>query len=187
MCGRGDVEASTRSHVPHLHHVHTLEVASALLLALDGFEERLEVALAERARALALDDLVEDRRAVLDGLGKDLQQVAVGVAVDEDAELGELVDRLVDGADAALELVVVGRRDGEELRRRGCGASRRCRGCRRSPSRRAGRRRRRRTRGTRRSGSCVLPFAGSLIGNLIRSFPFDITFDISDEYSVEMS
>jgi hypothetical protein len=33
----------------------------------------------------------------------------------------------------------------------------------------------------------LLAAAGSLIGNLMRSFPLAITFDISDEYSVEMS
>ena len=41
----------------------TSEVAAALLLALDGLEERLEVALAEAERAVPLDQLEEDRRA----------------------------------------------------------------------------------------------------------------------------
>ena len=41
------------------------QVAAQGLLALDGLEERLEVALAEAARTFALDDLEEDRRAVL--------------------------------------------------------------------------------------------------------------------------
>ena len=45
---------------------HVSEVAALGLLALDRFEQRLEVADAEAARALALDDLEEDRRAVLD-------------------------------------------------------------------------------------------------------------------------
>jgi hypothetical protein len=43
------------------------EVAAALLLALDRLEERLEVALAEAERAVPLDDLEEDRRAVAEG------------------------------------------------------------------------------------------------------------------------
>ena len=43
-------------------------------------------------------------------------------------------------------------------------------------------------RGTRPERRCFfLPAAGSFIGNLIRSLPLDITFDISDEYSVEIS
>ena len=75
------------------------------MFAFDGFEEGFEVAFAEAARAFALDDLVEDRRAVLDGLGEDLEQVAFVVAVDEDAEFGQFVDGLVDLADAVLEVV----------------------------------------------------------------------------------
>ena len=61
------------------------------LLALDRLEQRLEVPLAEAPRAVALDDLEEQRRPVLDRLGEDLQHVAFVVAVDEDAELGQLV------------------------------------------------------------------------------------------------
>jgi hypothetical protein len=52
---------------------------------LDRLEEGLEVALAEAERAVPLDDLEEHRRAVAEGLGEDLQQVAVLVPVDEDA------------------------------------------------------------------------------------------------------
>src|SRR5262245_11863904 len=40
------------------------EVAASLLLALDRLEQRLEVPLAEAERAVALDQLEEDRRAV---------------------------------------------------------------------------------------------------------------------------
>src|SRR6185369_8214859 len=50
-----------------------LEVPALLLFALDRFEQRLEVADAEAARAVALDDLEEERRAILDGAGEDLQ------------------------------------------------------------------------------------------------------------------
>src|SRR6187200_772042 len=84
-----------------------LEVAAALLLALDGLEQRLEVAVAEAARAVALDDLEEDRRAVADRLGEDLQQVALVVAVDEDPEPLEVLEVLGDLADAVRRLVVV--------------------------------------------------------------------------------
>ena len=69
------------------------EVAAGVLLALDGLEERLEVALAEAERAVALDQLEEDRRAVAERLGEDLQQVAVLVAVDQDPALLQLLDR----------------------------------------------------------------------------------------------
>jgi hypothetical protein len=43
-----------------------LEIAARLLLPLDRFEERLDVAPAKAAAALALDDLKEQCRAVLD-------------------------------------------------------------------------------------------------------------------------
>src|SRR5688500_247080 len=67
--------------------ITTLQVAPSRLLALDRLEQRLEVALAESASALALDDLEEHRRPVLHGLGEDLQQVPVLVAIDEDAQV----------------------------------------------------------------------------------------------------
>src|SRR5439155_860193 len=92
-----------------------LEIAPALLLPLDGLEQGLEVALAEAARAAALDDLEEQRRAVLDGLGEDLQQVALVVAVDHDVEALDLLDVLADGADAVPQVGVVGLRHGEKL------------------------------------------------------------------------
>ena len=92
-----------------------LEVAAQLLFAFDGFEEGFEVSLAEAAAALALDDLVEDGGAVFYRLGEDLEHVAFVVAVDQDAEFFELVDGLVDLADASLQLGVVGVGDGEEV------------------------------------------------------------------------
>src|SRR6202008_2741947 len=69
------------------------EVAAAGLLALEGLEQRLEVALAEPFRAVPLDQLEEHRGPVLHRLGEDLQQVAVLVAVHEDLPLLQLLDR----------------------------------------------------------------------------------------------
>ncbi len=85
------------------------------MFSFDGFEEGFEVALAEAAAAFALDDLVEDGGAVFDGASEDLEHVAFVVAVDEDAEFFELIDGLVDLADAVLQLGVVGVGDGEEV------------------------------------------------------------------------
>src|SRR5258708_4517657 len=62
------------------------EVCALRLVALDGLEQRLEVALAEAAGATALDDLVEEGGAVTDRTGEDLQEVSVLLEVDEDAE-----------------------------------------------------------------------------------------------------
>src|SRR4051794_2458094 len=92
-----------------------LQVAAQRLFALDGLEERLEVAIAEAACAVALDDLEEDGRAVADRLREDLQQVALVVAVDEDAQALEVLEVLGDLADAVRRVVVVGVRRVEEL------------------------------------------------------------------------
>src|SRR5436305_4972067 len=83
------------------------EIAAERLLALDRFEERLEVAVPEAARAVTLDHLEEERRPVLRRLREDLQQVAVVVAVGEDPQSLQVVPALVDLADAARCLLVV--------------------------------------------------------------------------------
>src|SRR5258707_15889277 len=82
------------------------ECTAPALLQLDRLEECLEVSLAEAPRPVTLDDLEEEGRAVLDGLGEDLEQVALLVAIDEDAEVGELVQVLVDRADPVREQLV---------------------------------------------------------------------------------
>src|SRR5579863_3901878 len=58
------------------HFVPPLQISACLLLALDGFEERLEVAFAETAAALALNDFEEQGRAIFHGPREDLQHVA---------------------------------------------------------------------------------------------------------------
>src|SRR5947207_13063387 len=80
------------------------------LLALDRLEQRLEVALAEAPRPLPLDDLEEQRRPVRHRLGEDLQHVPLVVAIDEDAQLRQLLDALVDLADARGQSIVIGAR-----------------------------------------------------------------------------
>src|ERR1041385_5064248 len=92
-----------------------LQVATEALLSLDRLEQRLEVSFAERPRSFPLNDLEEKRRPILNRLAEDLEQIAVGIAVHEDAELGQLRHRLVDLSDATLELVVVARRHRQEL------------------------------------------------------------------------
>src|SRR5688500_13505636 len=116
--GPGPSCSSSRRPKPVTEDVATgtsLQVAPQLLLALDRLEQRLEVALAEAAGAVALDDLEEHRRAVADGLGEDLQHVALVVAVDEDAEPPQVLQRLLDLADARGHVVVVGLGHVEEL------------------------------------------------------------------------
>src|SRR5688500_14566857 len=92
-----------------------LEVAPASLLDLDRLEERLEVTHAEAAGAVALDDLEEEGRPILDRAGEDLQEIALLVPVGFDAELLEHLDRHADVPDPVRELLVVGVRHPEEL------------------------------------------------------------------------
>src|ERR1051326_451088 len=84
-----------------------LQVPAQGLLALDRLEERLEIAVAEAPRAVAFDHLEEERRPVLRRLREDLQQVAVVVAIGEDAEPAKVRIVLVDLADAFGNVVVV--------------------------------------------------------------------------------
>ena len=64
----------------------SLEVAPEGLLSFDCLEQCLEVAFPKPTRAVALDDLEEERRPVLRGLREDLKQVPLLVAVGQDAE-----------------------------------------------------------------------------------------------------
>jgi len=93
----------------------SLQVAAPGLLPLDRFEQRLEVPLAEALRPVPLDQLEEHRRAVLDRLGEDLQQVPVLVPVGQDAQLAQLVQRHPGLAYPRAELVVVAAGGGQEL------------------------------------------------------------------------
>src|SRR5919198_3577435 len=90
------------------------EIPAQRLFSLYGFEQRLEVAVAEAARAVALDHLEEERRPVLRRLREDLEQVAVVVAVGEDAQPPQVRVGLVDLADAVADVLVVGLRRLEE-------------------------------------------------------------------------
>src|SRR4051794_28906410 len=92
-----------------------LEVPAQLLLALDRLEQSLEVTVAESARAVALDHLEEDGRAVAGRLREDLEQIALVVAVHEDAEPAEVLHVLLDLADALGGLLVVGVRRAQEV------------------------------------------------------------------------
>jgi putative peptidoglycan lipid II flippase len=93
----------------------SLQVAAPGLLPLDRLEQCFEVPLAEALRPVPLDQLEEHRRAVLHRLGEDLQQVPVLVAVGQDAQLVQLVQRHPGLAHPGAELLVVAGRGGQEL------------------------------------------------------------------------
>src|SRR5262245_19021146 len=93
----------------------SLQVASTPLFFFDRYKQRLEVSLAETLASFPLQDLVKDRRPVLDRLGEDLQEIAFFVAVDEDAESLEVFDVLVNLADLLGDFLVVGVRHTKEL------------------------------------------------------------------------
>src|SRR3954469_13522472 len=83
------------------------EHTAAHLVELHRFEEGAEVAFAEAFVAFALDDLEEDRPD--EGLSEDLQEEpARGIAVDEDAALLQLLERLAVPGKALVDELVVG-------------------------------------------------------------------------------
>src|SRR5260370_12340204 len=67
---------------------NSLQRASLRLLPFNRLEQRLEVALAEAARAAALNDFEEQRRAVGDRLGENLNHVPLVVALHRAAHPG---------------------------------------------------------------------------------------------------
>ena len=64
---------------------------------------------------MPLDHLVEQRRAVLHGLGKDLQQITVLVAVDQDTQLLKPVPVLVDLPDAFAHVTIIAIGDPQKI------------------------------------------------------------------------
>src|SRR5437016_625576 len=80
----------------------TSKIGAARLVALDRFEQCLEVAFAEAGRAVTLDDLEEHSRTVGDRLGGDLEQVAVVVAVGENVSALQRVPRQVECRERSL-------------------------------------------------------------------------------------
>src|SRR5690606_13003799 len=65
------------------------QIPSALLLEFQGLEEGLEIALAEGLAAPPRDDFEEQGRAVLEGFGEELEEVALVIGIDEDAEVAD--------------------------------------------------------------------------------------------------
>src|SRR5690606_9065780 len=92
-----------------------LQDAALDMVALDGLEQGLEVALAEAFVALALDDLEEDRAERV--LGEDLQQLALlglRVGIDQDCVAAQALDVLAMVRHALVDNVEVGIRRVEE-------------------------------------------------------------------------
>ena len=86
-----------------------LEVSTERLLPFDGLEQCLEITLPEAAAPLALDNLIEQGRAILDGLGEDLQHVPLVVPVYEDSKTGEVFERFIDLTHTGGQLIVIAR------------------------------------------------------------------------------
>jgi hypothetical protein len=59
-----------------------LQIASPILLFLERFEKRLEIAFAKTLRAFALNDLEKQSRPIFHRFGKDLQQISFVIAID---------------------------------------------------------------------------------------------------------
>src|SRR4051794_19659863 len=104
----------TATPLPILTGDSPSEVAASSLLALDGLEQGLEVAGAEALGTFTLDDLEEDGRPIGDRLAEDLQEIAVLILVDENAELLERVPRKGEVSESISYVHVVAVWHGEE-------------------------------------------------------------------------
>src|SRR5881394_1696883 len=108
ICPSSSPEARERRRVRRPCRGGKLDHAAPDLVLLDGLEQRAEVALAEALVALPLDDLEEDRAD--DVPGEDLQQqplALLGIAVDQDAALAQLVERLAVAGDARADALII--------------------------------------------------------------------------------
>src|SRR5689334_17527668 len=86
-----------------------LQYAAADLIEFDGLEQGFEIAFAEALIALALNELEEDRADRV--LAENLQQQALALArraVDQDAALAQLLDRLAVPGQAFVDEIEIG-------------------------------------------------------------------------------
>lgn len=74
------------------------------MLSLNGLEQALEVTSSKALKVIPLNNLNKDGRAVHEGLGEDLQQIAALIVVDEDAEALDRVQVLLELPAALLRL-----------------------------------------------------------------------------------
>src|SRR5438552_7364164 len=89
------------------HCLLLLQVASAFLLFLKCFEERLEISFPKTLGAFALDDFEKQRRPVLYRLREYLEQITFVVAIDQNPESFQRPEIFVDVADAFGKRVVI--------------------------------------------------------------------------------
>ena len=64
-----------------------LEIAASALFIFNRNEQRFEITFAESFTSFALQDFVENRRAIFDGFGENLQKITFVVSVNENSEL----------------------------------------------------------------------------------------------------
>src|SRR5215208_3831754 len=85
----------------------SLQVPPCGLFPFHSLEQCFEIPLAEALGSLALDDLVEERRAVLHRLAEDLEQVAFIIPIDQDAELSQRGKVFIDAANSIEDGVII--------------------------------------------------------------------------------
>ncbi len=92
-----------------------LKISASPLFFFDRNEQRFEISFAEAFAAFALENFVENGRAVFDRFGEDLQQIAFVVAVNEDAEFLQAFDVFIDLADTFGNFVIIRIRHTQEF------------------------------------------------------------------------
>src|SRR5438045_3641779 len=76
------------------------EIPSKFLLSLYRFEECLEIPGTKTLRAFPFDDLIENRRPILDRLREYLKQVPLVIAIDENPQIAQRVEIFIDMTNA---------------------------------------------------------------------------------------
>src|SRR5262249_10799618 len=85
------------------------QIASRSLFALDGLEQRLEIAFAEALRPFALNDFEKERRTIFHRLGENLEQITFVIAINKNPESLQRVQFFVDVSHAIEQSVIVSR------------------------------------------------------------------------------
>src|SRR5947208_12248235 len=92
------------------------QITSRSLFALNGFEQRFEIAFSETLSAFALNNLEKECRAIFHRFGENLKQITFVIAIDQDAEALQCIQFFVDVPYAIEQRVVVRRRNSQELK-----------------------------------------------------------------------
>ena len=77
------------------------------MFALNAFKQSLKIAFAETFCTPALNDFIEQGWPVLYRLGKDLQEITIGIPIDEDVQFFQFIQIFLDMANTLRNIFVI--------------------------------------------------------------------------------